>query len=170
MQRSAGYLKFPFFRARRIRKLNWIRNLVSETQVSVNDLVQPIFIRDEKVKDKIISSMPDLKRFSLKNISREVEELCKLGINAIALFPVIDKSQRTYEAKEATNPDNVICKCLRLLRKEFPDLGIICDIALDPFTTSGHDGIINKFDEVDNEDDVKSIASSKSSIVVNVAL
>ena len=155
MQRSAEYLKFPFFRARRIRKSNWIRNLVSETQISINDLVQPIFIRDEKVKDKTISSISDIKRFSLKNISKEVEELCKLGINAVALFPVINSSQRSLEATEATNPDNVICKCLRLLRKEFPDLGIICDIALDPFTSSGHDGILNRFGEVDNDKTTK---------------
>ena len=155
MQRSAGYLKFPFFRARRIRKSNWIRNLVSETQISINDLVQPIFITDEKFKDKTISSISDIKRFSLKNISKEVEELCKLGINAVALFPVINKSQRSLEATEATNPDNIICKCLRLLRKEFPDIGIICDIALDPFTSSGHDGILNKFGEVDNDKTIK---------------
>ena len=165
MQRSAGYLKFPFFRARRIRKSNWIRNLVSETQISINDLVQPIFIRDEKFKDKTISSISDIKRFSLKNISKEVEELCKLGINAVALFPVINKSQRSLEATEATNPDNIICKCLRLLRKEFPDLGIICDIALDPFTSSGHDGILNKFGEVDNDKTIKILSQMSTNYV-----
>ena len=165
MQRSAGYLKFPFFRARRIRKSNWIRNLVSETQISINDLVQPIFIRDEKFKDKTISSISDIKRFSLKNISKEVEELCKLGINAVALFPVIKKSQRSLEATEATNPDNIICKCLRLLRKEFPDLGIICDIALDPFTSSGHDGILNKFGEVDNDKTIKILSQMSTNYV-----
>ena len=165
MQRSAAYLKFPFFRGRRIRKKTWIRNLVSETQISVNDLVQPIFIRDEKVKDKTISSMPHLTRFSLKNISKEVEELCKLGINAVALFPVIDKSQRSLEAKEALNSDNIICKCLRILRKEFPDLGIICDIALDPYTISGHDGILNKDGEVDNDKTIKILSQMSINLV-----
>ena len=165
MEKSVAYLKFPFFRGRRIRKSSWIRNLVSESDISINDLIQPIFVRDEKVSDKVIGNMPDLKTFSLKNISKEVEELSKLGINAIALFPVIHKSQKSLNAKEAINPENIICKCLRLLRKEFPDLGIICDIALDPFTNSGHDGILNKFGEVDNDKTIKVLSQMSINFV-----
>ena len=165
MEKSGANLKFPFFRGRRIRKSNWIRNLMSETEISINDLIQPIFVRDEKVSDKMFATMPDLKRFSLKNILKEVEELSKLGINAIALFPVVHKSQKSLDAQEAINPKNIICKCLRLLRKEFPDLGIICDVALDPFTSSGHDGILNKFGEVDNDKTIKVLSQMSINFV-----
>ncbi|MDC3091510.1 porphobilinogen synthase, partial [Rickettsiales bacterium] len=125
---------FPKSRGRRLRSSSWIRNITSETRMDVANLVQPIFVKDSTSIASKVSKMPGIRRFYLKELGKEIESLLKLGINSVAIFPIVEKSLKSSEAQEALNPENLVCKCLKFLRKEFPDLGVICDIALDPFT------------------------------------
>ena len=111
--------KFPRTRLRRNRQSPWCRNLISETELSVNDLIYPMFVTNGKI-----------------------EEVKKLGRPAIALFPNVEKKIKTFDGKEALNKNNLICKAIKEIKKKFPDLGLICDVALDPYTTHGHDGIL----------------------------
>ena len=149
---------FPKSRGRRLRGSSWVRNLTSETKINITNLVQPIFVKDSISIDREVIKMPGIKRFSLKDLGEEVENLLKLGIKAIAIFPVVKDSIKSSNAAEALNPENLICRCLKFLRREFPELGVICDIALDPFTLSGHDGILNKDGIIDNDSTIKILA------------
>ena len=149
---------FPSSRGRRLRHSSWIRDLTSETQVNIANLVQPVFIKDNISIDSEIIRMPGIKRFTLKELGKEVENLLKLGIKAIAIFPIVEDSNKSINAKEALNPDNLVCRSLRFLRKEFPEIGVICDIALDPFTLSGHDGVLNENGKIDNDSTIRILA------------
>jgi porphobilinogen synthase len=149
---------FPSSRGRRLRHSSWIRDLTSETQINIANLVQPVFIKDNISIDSEIIRMPGIKRFTLKELGKEVENLFKLGIKAIAIFPIVEDSNKSINAKEALNPDNLVCRSLRFLRKEFPEVGVICDIALDPFTLSGHDGVLNEDGIIDNDSTIRILA------------
>ena len=158
MKKSSAISKFPISRGRRLRHSSWIRSLTSETELSVNDLVQPLFVREDKASSSNIIGMPGLKRLSYEELKREVSSIVKLGIKAIAIFPVIHESSKSNSAEEALNQDNLVCRCLKFLRKEHPNLGVICDIALDPFTLSGHDGVLDSNGNVDNDRTIKILA------------
>ena len=126
------------------------RRIISENNLSVNDLIYPIFITyGSKVKEKI-SSMPGIYRYSLDLLHKEIEYISSLNIPAIALFPKIENELKTQDGKEALNKNNLICKAIQISKKVNPDLGVITDVALDPFTDHGHDGIINN-DQIDND-------------------
>tara|TARA_A100001015_G_C15032048_1_gene733874 strand:- start:734 stop:1741 length:1008 start_codon:yes stop_codon:yes gene_type:complete len=149
---------FPSFRGRRIRKSKWIRELTCENELKVNDLVLPIFLRDDSDFDEYVSKMPGVKRFALHQLIKELQEVEKLGIKAIALFPKVNQSLKTNDARESFNPNNLVCKALKLIRKEFPKLGVICDIALDAYTLSGHDGLLDENNLIDNDKTIKTLA------------
>ena len=134
--------KFPRTRLRRNRQSPWCRNLISETELSVNDLIYPMFVTNGKKITENIKSLPSVKRYSIDIILKKIEEVKKLGIPAIALFPYVEKKLKTFDGKEALNKNNLICKTIKEIKKKFPDLGLICDVALDPYTTHGHDGIL----------------------------
>ena len=134
--------KFPRTRLRRNRQSPWCRNLISETELSVNDLIYPMFVTNGKKITENIKSLPSVKRYSIDIILKKIEEVKKLGIPAIALFPYVQKKLKTFDGKEALNKNNLICKAIKEIKKKFPDLGLICDVALDPYTTHGHDGIL----------------------------
>ncbi|MBK47845.1 MAG: porphobilinogen synthase [Pelagibacteraceae bacterium] len=134
--------KFPRTRLRRNRQSPWCRNLISETELSVNDLIYPMFVTNGKKITENIKSLPSVKRYSIDIILKKIEEVKKLGIPAIALFPYVEKKLKTFDGKEALNKNNLICKSIKEIKKKFPDLGLICDVALDPYTTHGHDGIL----------------------------
>ena len=140
--------KFPDIRLRRIRKKGWIRRLVSENSLSVDDLVLPIFIRDGKNKVEPIKSMPDINRYSLDKLDSIMRKVQKYSIPMVALFPYISKNKKDKFGTEALNKNNLICKSIKLIKKKYPKIGIMCDVALDPYTSHGHDGIIfnNKID------------------------
>ncbi len=132
---------YPYTRLRRTRKHAWLRELVSESRLSTSDLILPIFIIEgEKVREEI-KSMPGVYRLSIDEAIKEVERAHALGINAVALFPTIE-STKTEDAKEAANPNNLICRAIRAIKKQGMNIGIICDVALDPYTSHGHDGIL----------------------------
>lgn len=134
---------FPLRRPRRIRKHEFSRRLVRENRLSVDDLIYPMFVLDGENRKESISSMPGIERLSLDLLLKEAEELVRLGIPAIALFPVIPAEQKSLLAEEAYNDDGLVPRVVRALKEHFPELGVITDVALDPYTTHGQDGIID---------------------------
>ena len=136
---------------RRNRMTNFSRDLVRENTLSIQDLIYPIFIMEGTNKKIPIDSMPDTFKFSADLILHEAEEANKLGIRAIALFPNIGLNKKDKQGSEAINPDNLVCRTVKLLKENFPELGIICDVALDPYTTHGHDGLLINNEIKNNE-------------------
>jgi porphobilinogen synthase len=129
-------------RPRRNRKAEWARRLVRENVLTSDDLIWPLFVVDGHNARAHVTSMPGVERLSVDQAVRDAERAMKLNILCIALFPYTDPSLRDPQGSEAVNPDNLVCKTVRAVKKEFPELGILCDVALDPFTSHGHDGLI----------------------------
>ena len=129
-------------RPRRNRKAEWARRLVRENVLTTDDLIWPLFVVDGHNARAPVSSMPGVERLSVDQAVRDAERAMKLNIPCIALFPYTESSLRDAQGSEAVNPDNLVCKTVRAVKKEFPDLGILCDVALDPFTSHGHDGLL----------------------------
>ena len=145
---------YPKTRLRRLRKSRWMRNLISETSISSNDLILPIFIRDGKNKVEIIKSMPGVKRYTIDKLPTILKLVKKFKIPMVALFPYTPNNKKDDIGSEALNSDNLVCRSIRLIKEKFPEIGVMCDVALDPYTSHGHDGVIfNK--QVDNERTIK---------------
>jgi porphobilinogen synthase len=140
---------FPTIRLRRLRQSQWIRNLVQETTLLRHDLILPIIIRDHDAP-KTIPSMPGINRVSLLELPDYIKTAGDLGIEAVALFPLINNTLKTPMGDEALNPKNLICNAARIIKKYHPHIGVIADVALDPYTTHGHDGIIEN-NEIHND-------------------
>ena len=136
--------KFPRTRLRRNRQSPWCRNLISETKLSSSDLILPLFITEGKNLIENIKSIPSVQRYSVDTVLKKIEEVNSFNIPAIALFPYIEKKLKTFDGKEALNKNNLIWRAIREIKKNFPEIGLICDVALDPYTTHGHDGILKK--------------------------
>ena len=134
---------FPASRPRRLRRDTFTRNLVREHAVTVNDLIYPVFVLDGANRREAVGSMPGVERLSLDLLLPVAEDCVKLGIPVMALFPVIDASHQTPDGKEALNPEGLVPRVVRALKKEFPDLGVMTDVALDPFTSHGQDGLLD---------------------------
>ncbi|MDH2355907.1 porphobilinogen synthase [Bradyrhizobium sp. SSUT18] len=130
-------------RPRRNRKAEWARRMVRENVLTTDDLIWPLFLIDGNNRREQIASMPGVDRLSVDQAVREAERAMKLTIPCLALFPYTDPSLRDEEGSEATNPNNLVCQAVRAIKKEFPEIGILCDVALDPFTSHGHDGLIS---------------------------
>lgn len=135
------YAPFPAGRPRRLRRDSFTRNLVRENTLTAHDLIYPVFVVEGSGQRVPIASMPGVERLSLDLLLPVAEQCVKLGIPVMALFPVIDQSLKTYDGKEALNPDGLVPRVVRALKKEFPDLGVMTDVALDPFTSHGQDGL-----------------------------
>ena len=145
---------YPTTRMRRNRKKDWCRRLVRENNLSVNDLIWPIFITDGKnIKDPI-KTMPGVFRYSLDNLEKLIESALDKKIPMIALFPNTNPKNKNLYGSEALNRNNLVCKALRLVKKKYKNIGVMCDVALDPYTSHGHDGII-KNNYVDNDKTIK---------------
>ena len=137
--------KFPNLRLRRSRKNEWSRRLVEENSLTVNDFVLPIFLVDGKNKKQSINSMPGVYRYSLDKLNFVVDKAIKKGLPMIALFPYTDKKKKNEFGTEALNEENLVCKALQLIKSKYKnEIGIMCDVALDPYTSHGHDGLVNK--------------------------
>tara|TARA_Y100000590_G_C15534888_1_gene944624 strand:+ start:116 stop:1102 length:987 start_codon:yes stop_codon:yes gene_type:complete len=145
---------YPKTRLRRNRKTDWSRRLVRENTLSSNDLIWPIFIREGKNIKEPVKSMPGVFRYSLDKIESLVEKAIKIKIPMIALFPNTPISKKNKNGTEALNKNNLVCKALRLIKKNYNEIGLMCDVALDPYTSHGHDGIL-KNDYVDNDATIK---------------
>ena len=133
---------FPRKRMRRIRREPWIRRLVAEHRLSADDLIWPVFVVDGANRREPIPSMPGVDRLSVDLLTGAVTEARELGIPAIAIFPYTDEKLKTPGAEEAYNPDNLVCRAVRAAKAAVPDVGVICDVALDPFNSDGHDGLV----------------------------
>ncbi len=133
---------FPATRLRRNRTHAWTRRLVAENSLSTSDLIWPIFIMDGTDQTSEIAAMPGVVRVSVDRLAAHVEPAARLGIPAIALFPATPPALKDAEGTESANPDNLICQAARLLKREFPEIGLLGDVALDPYTDHGHDGVI----------------------------
>jgi len=144
-----GY--FPNTRMRRMRSDDFSRRLMRETYLCVDDLIYPLFIMEGKNQREKIDSMPGIERVTTDELLKEAEECLNLGIPAIALFPVITGEKKSEDANEAYNSDGLLQIAVRTLKEKFPDLGIITDVALDPFTTHGQDGLIDEHNYVIND-------------------
>ncbi len=137
--------KFPSLRLRRSRKNDWSRRLVEENNLSPNDFILPIFLIDGKNKKQSIKSMPDVYRYSLDRISFVIDKAIKNGLPMIALFPHTDRKKKNTLGSEALNENNLVCRALNLIKKKYNnEIGIMCDVALDPYTSHGHDGLLKK--------------------------
>jgi porphobilinogen synthase len=134
--------QFPTTRLRRNRHDAWTRRLVAENRLSVDDLIWPIFLAEGSGLVTDVASMPGVQRVSLDRLAGHVEPAAKLGIPALALFPATPAEKKDAEGTESGNPDNLMCRAARLLKREFPDIGLVGDVALDPYTDHGHDGVI----------------------------
>jgi porphobilinogen synthase len=142
--------KFPNTRLRRLRSSSNILDLVSETRLSSDDLIQPIFIKEDIEGVEEIESMPGVLRHGKTVILKEVESILRSGVKTIALFPVINSTKKDSKGTEATNKNNLICDSVRLIKESFPEVILIADVALDPYTDHGHDGVV-KNNYVDND-------------------
>ncbi len=142
--------EFPSSRMRRLRMKPFLRNLVSEHSFSCNDLIWPVFIVDGKNIKQDVTSMPDVYRYSIDILIKELEKQVKLGLQAIALFPNIEPSLKDKTGSIGFDPNNLICRSIKSIKNAYPELGIIADVALDPYTSHGHDGIIVD-DEIAND-------------------
>ncbi len=134
--------KFPSTRLRRVRNSDWIRRLVSESNLSSNDLILPIFIKDGKNKIEKIKSMPGIYRYSIDRLPNILDKAEKYKIPMIALFPYTPDKKKNNEGSEALNENNLICKGIKFIKKKYKSFGIMTDVALDPYTSHGHDGVI----------------------------
>ncbi len=145
---------FPFTRMRRTRSKKFIIDLVKENRLTVNDLIYPIFVVDGTDKKEPIPEMPGLFRYSLDNLKNEIKNILSLNIPAIAIFPKISNNLKNPSGSEAINKNNIVCNAIKLIKDTTSELGIVCDVALDPYTDHGHDGVIIN-DYVDNDETVK---------------
>ena len=152
--KNVGTGIYPNVRMRRNRKTDWSRRLVSESGLTVDDLIWPVFIREGKNIKEPIKSMPGVFRYSLDKIEHLVEKAINKKIPMIALFPYTPNSKKDAKGSEALNKNNLVCKALRLIKKNYKEIGIMCDVALDPYTSHGHDGIL-KNNYVDNDETIK---------------
>ncbi len=142
---------FPERRMRRVRKHDFSRRLMAENELSVNDLIYPMFVLDGENRRENVESMPGIERLSIDLLVKEAKYLASLGIPAIALFPVVDQAFKTLMAEEAYNPEGLVQRTVRALKAAVPEMGVITDVALDPYTVHGQDGIIDDTGYVINE-------------------
>jgi porphobilinogen synthase len=143
---------FPQIRMRRLRSNSWIRQIIAEVHLNANDLILPIFIREPDEKD-IIESLPGVKRHTINELPKLVEKIINAGIHAVALFPCTPIELKNDKATEALNPDNLICRAIQQIKYYNKDIGIIADVALDPYTNHGHDGLLIN-NKIENDETV----------------
>jgi porphobilinogen synthase len=156
--KAPAHAKFPTTRLRRLRRHDFSRRLVRESSLSVDDLICPVFVLEGERRREPVPSMPGVERMSIDELLREAAAWTKLGLPAVALFPVTPPEVKTEDGREAWNPDGLAQRAARALKSALPELGVITDVALDPFTTHGQDGIIDESGYVLNDITVEALA------------
>ena len=146
-----GHSQFPGTRMRRNRRHDWVRRLTRESNVTPDDLIWPVFVQEGKDARTPIPSMPGVERLSIDLLVKEVGEAKSRGIPAVAVFPVTPPKLKTPDGDEATNSDNLVCRAVRSIKEVHDDIGVICDVALDPYTTHGQDGIVRDGEILNDE-------------------
>ncbi|MBN8542970.1 MAG: porphobilinogen synthase [Alphaproteobacteria bacterium] len=148
---------FPDVRLRRLRSSAWLRDMVQEHRLHASDLIWPLFVQEGKNKRTSVKGLAGVERLSIDQLVKEAKEAAKLGIPAIALFPVTDPKLKTADGREAWNKKNLVCRAIEEVKSAVPEIGVIADVALDPYTTHGHDGVLNKAGDVDNDATVEKL-------------
>jgi porphobilinogen synthase len=151
---TKAFGKYPATRPRRMRRDDFSRRLMRENVLTANDFIYPVFVLDGQNRAEAVASMPGVQRQSIDLLLKTAEECVRYGIPALALFPVVDQALKTLDAKEAYNPDGLVPRTIKALKQEFPELGIITDVALDPYTSHGQDGLIDDSGYVMNDETV----------------
>lgn len=146
-----GAAAFPATRLRRLRRTPWLRTLVAEHRLSVEDLIWPVFVVEGKQQRIPVKGLPGVERFSIDVLVKEAKAAAKLGIPALALFPVTPLEKKTADGREAWNKRNLICRAIAAVKAAVPEIGVIADVALDPYTTHGHDGVLGADGDVAND-------------------
>ncbi len=146
---------YPLNRPRRLRRDDFTRRLVREHALSVHDLIYPVFVLDGSQRREAVASMPGVERLSLDLLLPVAERCVALGIPVLALFPVIDPALKTVDGREATNPEGLVPRVVRELKQRFPELGVMTDVALDPFTSHGQDGLLDETGYILNDETVQ---------------
>ena len=159
---------FPSTRMRRIRQSKWIRNLIEENTISSNDMIWPIFLNEGSNVKEEIDTMPGVFRYSVDNLNEIVDIAEKQKINLVALFPNTPEQVKSEDGAEALNPDNLVCKALRHLKSQNLNFGLMCDVALDPYTNHGHDGLIDN-NEILNDETIESLVKQSLLLAQNGA-
>ncbi|MCC7150870.1 MAG: porphobilinogen synthase, partial [Rubrivivax sp.] len=149
-----SFAPFPANRPRRLRRDAFTRALVREAALAPDDLILPVFLLDGERQEQEVASMPGVKRRSLDLLYAVADDCVRLGIPVMALFPVIEKAHKTPDGREATNPEGLVPRAVRALKARFPQLGLLTDVALDPFTTHGQDGLIDEHGYIQNDETV----------------
>ena len=157
---------FPRRRMRRNRRDEFSRRLMRENRLTTDDLIYPVFIIDGKRRTQAVASMPGIKRYTIDQLLPHAEHCVRLGIPALALFPAVERGLKTADGREAANPKGLVPRTVAALKKRFPELGVITDVALDPYTTHGHDGLVDAAGYVLND---KTIEVLQRQAVVNAA-
>jgi porphobilinogen synthase len=140
---ASNFGRYPQTRLRRLRRYDWSRRLVAENHLSVDDLIWPLFVHEGNNRREAVGSMPGVERLSIDLLVEAVAGAMQLGIPAVAIFPVVDAAKKTPEAEEAVRSENLICRAVRSVKQAHGDaIGVICDVALDPYTSHGHDGLV----------------------------
>ena len=142
---------FPKTRLRRNRQDLWSRRMVAEHRLDVSDFIWPVFVLEGENGREAIASMPGVERLSIDLLLPKIAEARDLGIPAVALFPVTPTEHKTEDGIEATNPDNLVCRTVRAIKEQVPEIGVVCDVALDPYTDHGHDGLLSEDGEILND-------------------
>ena len=162
------FTNFPNTRMRRIRHSKWIRNLIEENTISSNDMIWPIFLSEGSNVKEEIDTMPGVFRYSVDNLNEIVDITEKQKINLVALFPNTPEQVKSEDGAEALNPDNLVCKALRHLKSQNLNFGLMCDVALDPYTNHGHDGLIDN-NEILNDETIESLVKQSLLLAQNGA-
>ena len=162
------FSNFPSTRMRRIRQSKWIRNLIEENTISSNDMIWPIFLNEGSNVKEEIDTMPGVFRYSVDNLNEIVDIAEKQKINLVALFPNTPEQVKSEDGAEALNPDNLVCKALRHLKSQNLNFGLMCDVALDPYTNHGHDGLIDN-NEILNDETIESLVKQSVLLAQNGA-
>ena len=162
------FSNFPSTRMRRIRQSKWIRNLIEENTISSNDMIWPIFLNEGSNVKEEIDTMPGVFRYSVDNLNEIVDIAEKQKINLVALFPNTPEQVKSEDGAEALNPDNLVCKALRHLKSQNLNFGLMCDVALDPYTNNGHDGLIDN-NEILNDETIESLVKQSVLLAQNGA-
>ncbi len=147
--------QYPLYRPRRSRRWKWSRDLFSESKLCTSDLIQPFFLVDGTNKETSIGKMPGIQRYSVDRLFYKLEEVEKLNIPLVAIFPCLEDNLKTVDGKEGVNEKGLICSAIREIKKRFPGVGVMADVALDPYTSHGQDGLVNRDGNVINDETVR---------------
>ncbi len=148
---NAPHAPFPYARPRRLRRTGWMRDMVRESRVGPQDLIWPLFVLDGEDRTEEVSSMPGVQRLSIDRAVEAVAEAAELGIPCVALFPYTDPAVKTEDCEEAWNPENLVCRATRAIKAQVPNIGVLLDVALDPYNALGQDGIVRDGEIVNDE-------------------